>query len=204
MPISQSPAFFAQAPSIQLFDPLAQFLGASQDGRITYQYSDVVKLAGHSCPTVAGAYLMTRAALQALYGAELPVRGNLAVAWAGERDQGVVGVMANVVSMLTGAADDTGFKGIGGHFQRSNRLTFGEAMRGEVRFTRLDTGKAVELAVDFSSIPLSAQVRELMPLCLSGQATLAQQQTFGELWQQRVRTLLLEHADDPAVIQLQR
>ncbi len=63
----QTPAFFDQAPAIVMYDALAQTLGAMQDGLIEYHYLDAVKLAGHSCPTVAGAWLMTRAALARLY-----------------------------------------------------------------------------------------------------------------------------------------
>ncbi|MGH7121253.1 MAG: hypothetical protein ACREFP_20055, partial [Acetobacteraceae bacterium] len=57
------PAFFAEAPTITLREPMATFLGASPGGTITYCYADAVKLAGHSCPTVAGAYLMVRKGL---------------------------------------------------------------------------------------------------------------------------------------------
>jgi hypothetical protein len=57
------PEFFEIAPRITIHDPLAAFLGAAADGIIEYCYADAVKLAGHSCPTVASAYLMTRAAL---------------------------------------------------------------------------------------------------------------------------------------------
>ncbi|MEO7008635.1 MAG: hypothetical protein ABI156_05745 [Caldimonas sp.] len=52
----QTPAFFDQAPFIVMHDALAQTLGATQDGLIEYRYLDAVKLAGHSCPTVAGAW----------------------------------------------------------------------------------------------------------------------------------------------------
>ena len=66
--------FFNQAPSIQLYDPLAQFLGATPDGVLEYHYADAVKLCGHSCPTVASAWLMVIKALAALYSPdELPV-----------------------------------------------------------------------------------------------------------------------------------
>ena len=60
------PDFFNQAPKITLRDPLAQFLGATPDGLLTYAYEDAVKLCGHSCPTVAGAYLMVLKGVQAL------------------------------------------------------------------------------------------------------------------------------------------
>jgi len=64
----QFPDFFASAPVIRMHDPLAEFLGAAKDGIIEYRYADAVRFAGHSCPTVASAFLMTRAALAALYG----------------------------------------------------------------------------------------------------------------------------------------
>lgn len=200
--ISQAPDFFSQAPTVKVYDPLAQFLGASADGFITYQYSDAVALAGHSCPTVASAYLMTRLALKALYPNDTPVRGNIAVEWQGARGEGVTGVMANVASLLTGAADEAGFKGIAGHFQRSERLDFGEAMAAEVRFIRLDTGKAVEVSADLSRVPMAPEVRQLMPICISGQASEAQLRTFGAGWQERVRKLLIEHPNDASVFHL--
>lgn len=67
------------APKIRLRDPLADFLGASVDGLLDYGYADVVKLAGHSCPTVASAYLMARAALGALFPGALAERGAVRV-----------------------------------------------------------------------------------------------------------------------------
>ncbi len=63
----QTPAFFDAVASIGVADPLAELLGAAEGGRIEYRYLDAVKLAGHSCPTVAGAWLMTRTALARLY-----------------------------------------------------------------------------------------------------------------------------------------
>ena len=48
------PEFFAAAPTLRVRDPLADFLGAATGGELEYCYLDAVKLAGHSCPTVAG------------------------------------------------------------------------------------------------------------------------------------------------------
>lgn len=73
------PAFFDDVRKIALRDPLAEFLGAAEGGVIEYGYLDAVKLAGHSCPTVAAAYLMTLNALTHLYGDELPERGAVRV-----------------------------------------------------------------------------------------------------------------------------
>jgi len=40
----------------------------------------------------------------------------------------------------------------------------------------------------------------LLPRCLGGSATPAEEDLFQSLWQQRVRTLLLEYADDAQMI----
>lgn len=53
------PDFYKTIEPIILKDDLAEFLGAPEDGKIEINYLDLVKMAGHSCVTVAGAYLMT-------------------------------------------------------------------------------------------------------------------------------------------------
>lgn len=199
--IMNFPDFFASAPTIRVRDPLAEFLGAAADGIIDYRYEDAVRLAGHSCPTVAAAYLMTRRALQALYPDALPVRGEIRVDLREPRDAGVTGVIASIATLVTGATADTGFRGLAGRFNRRDKLFFDQALgRGDLRFTRLDTGAAVDVASDLSRVAGDPRMGELMPLCLMQQASAAQQQEFRALWQGRVRALLLEHADDPATI----
>ncbi|MBU0751304.1 MAG: hypothetical protein KJ787_08940 [Gammaproteobacteria bacterium] len=197
----QLPDFFAAAPIIRMRDPLAEFLGAAEGGRLEYGYADVVRLAGHSCPTVASAFLLTRAALAALYGGELPVRGEIRVDFREARAAGVTGVMAAVVTLITGATEDSGFRGIGGHFNRRDRLFFGQDLvAGELRFSRRDSGAAVEVAARLDSVAGDPRVGQLLPRCLSGAASPEEAALFRELWQARVRRLLLDHADDPAVI----
>lgn len=193
------PDFFDRAPAIVMCDPLADLLGAAADGVIEYRFADAVRLAGHSCPTVASAYLMVRAALKALYGDELPRRGEIRVDMRDARDAGVAGVMAAVATLITGAADEGGFKGLGGQFARRRRLFFGEAVPGTLRLTRLDTGAAATASVRLDSIPGDPRMGELLPLCLNGDATAQERRLFGELWQDRVRRVL-ERADDPTVI----
>lgn len=197
------PDFFADAPVIRVLDPLAEFLGAVEDGMLEYRYADAVRLAGHSCPTVAAAFLMTRAALAALYGEGVPVRGEIRVDLAETQDAGVAGVIASIATLVTGATADTGFKGLAGQFNRRDKLFFGQRLKqGSLRFTRLDTGDAVETAADQSHVSGNPRIGELMPLCLSGRATAAQRGEFQMLWQARVRQLLLAHADDTATIRI--
>ena len=97
------PDFFDAVPRISLYDPLAEFLGATKDGILQYGYFDAVRLAGHSCPTVAAAYWSTFKALACLYPDAMPVRGEIRVEFSQDSASGVTGVIANVVSMLTGA-----------------------------------------------------------------------------------------------------
>jgi hypothetical protein len=200
--MSAFPEFFAVAPVITIRDPLAEFLGAASNGCMEYRYADVVKLAGHSCPTVAAAFLMIRAGLAALHPGELPVRGGLRVALREGAQAGTTGVVANVAAFITGAAQDGGFKGIGGHFDRRNLLAFKVPMSGELRISRVDTGAAVEVSAELASVPMEARVRELLLRCLADRAEPREVDEFRRLWQDRVRRLLLEHADDPAVIRL--
>jgi formylmethanofuran dehydrogenase subunit E len=197
------PEFFAAAPRITVRDPLARFLGAAEDGVIEYAYADAVKLAGHSCPTVASAYLMTRAALRALYPDALPERGGIRVELHGERLAGVTGVVANVVSFLTGATEDTGFKGIAGRFDRRGLLFFAVDIPGEIRITRVDTGVAVTVFARLDRVPGDPRIASLMPRCVTGTATADEMALFQSLWQDRVRRLLLECADDPEIIVVQ-
>ena len=193
------PSFFDDVAPIVLRDPLAAFLGAVDDGLIEYRYLDAVKLAGHSCPTVASAWMLTRRALAALYGDEIPERGAVRVRMRGERDAGVTGVIANVVSLVTGASGDTGFKGIGGRFVRSDLLSFADDVPLEMRFTRVDTGGAVDAVSDLQRVPADPDMLPLLRRCASGTAAPEEAIRFGRLWQDRVRRLLLDHADDDEV-----
>ena len=118
------PVFFDAVPKIMWYDPLAEFLGATEDGILQYGYFDAVRLAGHSCPTVASAYWMTYKALAFLYPDTMPERGDILVEFSQGGTSGVTGVIANVVSMLTGAMSDNGFKGIGGGVSRGERVGF--------------------------------------------------------------------------------
>ena len=198
----QTPAFYDQVRSLRVYDPLAEFLGAAADGLIEYRYVDAVKLAGHSCPTVAAAYWMTLKALEHLYPDTLPERGGIRVDFRQDQLSGVTGVIANVVALLTGATHDTGFKGIATQFDRRRLLYFSADVAGEIRFTRIDTGQAVEVAAQLQSVPFAPQTVALMQKCLDGSATPQETAEFRECWQARVRTLLLLHGDDPEVFVL--
>ena len=185
------PNFYTQVNPIQLYDPLSEFLGAFEEGKLEISYLDCVKLAGHSCPTVAGAYLMASKGLDSLYGESLPSRGFIKVEMHASEAEGVTGVIANVISFIVGASGVGGFKGIQGKFSRDNLVAYNRPMQGEVKLTRLDTNESVTLSYNPSIITPDAMMQPLMGKTLQGMATQEEKETFGKLWQKRVEKILL-------------
>lgn len=196
------PAFFDDVPRITLRDPLAEFLGAAEDGVIEYAYLDAVKLAGHSCPTVAGIYLMTLKALAHLYGEARPERGAIRVRFRDDIGAGTTGVIANVAGLVTGAAGPGGFKGIGGRFDRRNLLAFGADIQTEARFERADTGRGVDVSYRSEIVAPAPAMKALMPKVANGAATAEENREFARLWQDRVRRILIDQRDHPELVVL--
>lgn len=199
------PAFFDQAPVLRMHDALAQFLGAAEGGFIEYRYVDAVRLAGHSCPTVAGSYLMVLKGLAALHGADTPERGGIEVFMRDGPEEGVTGVIAAVTTLLTGAASAGGFPGMGAarRFGRKNLLRYQtDGLSGVLALRRRDTGQAVQVGIDHELIPWTDEMKALMPKAIGGQATPEELQRFAWLWQERVKQMLVEHADDPKLVQV--
>lgn len=195
------PDFFARVPGIVLRDPLAELLGAADGGLIEYGYADAVRLSGHSCPTVAGAYLMAVRMLRRLYGDALPERGGVRVDFRAQQGDGVAGVIAAVFGLLTGAAGEGGFKGLAGRYGRRQLMAFGVAgLAGEVRLTRLDNGAEVTASLDLSPVPAQPGLAAAMQEALSSPADAAAGKHFAQLWQERVRSVLLDYFEHPAVV----
>ncbi|WP_373000555.1 hypothetical protein [Sulfurimonas sp.] len=183
------PDFFNEVEVIKVQDPLSAVLGAFVKGEYEFNYLDVVKSAGHSCPTVAGAYLITAEALKALYPDEVAVRGNIKVEFKESLEEGVAGVISNVVSQITGATDKSGFKGLAGKFARHSLMDFDAYIDSSARFTRVDTGKSVDVMYDPSSIMPSPNMQPLMQKMMGGLAQPIEIKEFGELWQDRVKRI---------------
>lgn len=194
--------YIVNAPSITLFDPLAAFLGAPEDGQLTYTLVDAVRLAGHACPTVVGAWLMAHRALSYLYGDAMPERGAIRVSFPAPAQEGVTGVMANILTLITGATSDTGFKGLGQHFDRRGLMYFDVPFDGDILLQRVDTDAAVVASYHASIIPPSAEMVPALRQAL--QTPLAaphQKNDFKAYWQDRVARILAAH-DSPELITL--
>lgn len=175
---------------IKMRDPLSEFLGVFAGGVVEFSYLDVVKSAGHSCPTIAGAYLSLLEGLKALYKDEMPVRGEIAVAFANASTEGVGGVIANVVMQITGATKESGFKGIKGNFSRVGLMSFEQEISADMRLSRLDTNAAVLITYDPSSIAVDERQSPLMAKLLARQATDEEQRLFYQIWHTRVEAIL--------------
>ena len=189
--------FYDDVEPIRLRDPLAVFLGAIDEGEdFIFTYADAVKLAGHSCPAVSGAYKITEKALKALYKNETPVRGEISVRVLGSVANGANGPISQVISLITGAAPETGFAGLGDQFVRKGKLVFDEKNEeaNAFVFTRDDSGKSVKIAYHPHVLPQDKDMPALFTKCIVGTATEKQREKFRTLWQARVKAVLLEEA----------
>ncbi len=188
------PDFFNDLPSITLQDELSEFLGTFANGIVEFSYLDIVKSAGHSCPTVLGAYLSCINGLNALFGEDVPKRGQIFISFKEHENEGVAGVIANVYTQITGATKTSGFKGIAGNFVRHSLMDFGANISSDVKITRLDTNKSVEVVYNPNLVPGSPKQMELMQKIIQNRATDDEKIEFGQLWQQRVEDIFL-HQD---------
>jgi len=204
-----SKEFFDSAEPIKIKDPLAVVLGAMDKGEVfIFTYADAVKFAGHSCPAVAGAYKSTQLALKALYGEEAPVRGNIKVTFKGSVEYKVNGPICQVVTLITGASAESGFKGLGtvGKYGRYNLMTFNKELLPDPKatcamiFQRVDSGKKIEVTYSVESVLVNERIEKLMSLVISGKASEEESKEFGNLWQERVKTILLSPPEGTFIV----
>jgi hypothetical protein len=183
-----------QPEPIVVRDPFLEFLGLVPAGEpISISFAELVKAAGHVCPTVAGAYLILREGLKALYGSEPAVRGAVRVtAYGGPADFGY-GPISQLVNFVIGAAPDTGFGGMArGRFRRRDLFLFkrDDIRRNEFDFERLDTAHRVRVVYDPSIIPVPGELAAAIGPALAESATADEVGRFRRLWLQRVEAIL--------------
>lgn len=155
--------YIGEVPPIMMRDPMLEMFG-QVDGPIPYTYEEAVKLAGHSCGAVAGGWEITRKALEALYpDGEVPLRGQIVIYAPGAEDEWHVGVLAEVMMYITGAAPKTGFSGaeygpVNDVYIRRNKLIFTDLPTGTLPvkmqwvFERNDTHKKVGVVYNIGMI----------------------------------------------------
>jgi len=194
------PAFFNSVENILLQDPLSELLGTFENGQVEFSYPEIAKAAGHSCPTVAGAYLITQKALKALYRNEIPRRGSIRILFKQQRLEGVTGVIARVMSNITGATESDGFKGLNGKFSRTNLMEFEQDIPGIARFIRTDTNEKVDVFYNPNIVPHLPEMEKIMGKVMSGTASANEIELFGRLWQKRVEMILIDNKDNEDLI----
>lgn len=151
---------------ILIHEPFAKFLGASPE-EFDFEISllEVVRFAGHACPSMIGAFLMSEAATNALFPADKRVqRGNVMIEIPQNQEQGPTGPISNVFSMIFGSWESSGFGGLGGeHFRRKNLLKYNcsQVPSGHYRFTNIATGVSVDIAYRPSGFDLPPDYDQL-------------------------------------------
>jgi hypothetical protein len=199
-------SFYEEVEQIRLKDPLAEFLGAvEKDKPLVYGFKEAVLTAGHSCPAVAGAFKLTSIALKTLFGDELPLRGSIRVLIKGGVDQLAYGPQSQVITLITGAAAEAGFKGLGNRFTRKGLLSFDKENFefNTFIFARVDTGKAVKIIYNPQAVAEDPRLAGIMPTVLSGEATEDEEELFKSLWQDKIRKILLETEDYPELFEVE-
>jgi hypothetical protein len=181
---------------ILIRDPVAEALAVLEPGEpFVVTYEDLVKVAGHSCPTASGAFRIVQLGLDALYPDSLPVRSEIEVLAPEPRDDSTYGVMGRLISYVTGAAQEDGFAGLGdGYGDRRNLLTFdafeSDSAAPTFRFRRGDTGETVEVTYHVSEIPDAGPALGNLQQIIDGTASEGDRELFAEAWHGRVRTVL--------------
>lgn len=196
------PDFFSRVPAIAVYDPLADLLGSAAGGRLDYRFEDAVRLTGHACPTVAGAWLTGCAALHALYPDQLPERGGIDVAIGDTEESGVSGVIGSVLGLLTGAAGCGGFAGLGGRYGRRQLLRFGVNGVSQVRLCRRDTNRYADCRLSLAAVPAAPQTGELLGRLLGGDPSPVVADAFRRCWLDRVERILLDDSLRPQLLNI--
>jgi hypothetical protein len=199
--------YITEVPPLMMIDPYFGIFGQSQVP-VPYYYEEAVKVAGHSCGAITGAWTITRKALEVLYpDGEIPVRGQIAVEAPGAEDEWFVGVFGDVITFITGASPHTGFIGAefgktDDVFVRQNKMVYSEEPTGQLPpmrewiFTRLDTGEKVGVKFNLMIIlPIPTPGRVAMGKKMAaGEATPEEAADYYEYWNDRAK-FVLDKAD---------
>ncbi len=195
--------FFEEIPPFELRDPRAELLGVVAPGApFLITYADCVRLAGHSCLAVAGAWAIATRTLPMLYGDERPVRGDIEVVALGAPDELAFGPMAQSLGMITGAEAEVGFGGLGGQHRRRGLLRFAPDRFVPNGFElRRTNGRAVRATDHPETLTSPGPPPLTLPRLLAGEASPEEHRAFVDRWQGMVREALLAPPKGLVVLQ---
>lgn len=150
--------------TISIYEPFSDFLlGTELEKNFKISLLDVVRFAGHACPSMVGAFLITQRAVYELWpDTKTCVRGDLQVDLPGAPTEGATGPIANVFGYITGAWGTTGFAGLRGQFARRDLLKFSvqDLPSKSYRFTKKSDGLSVVVHYDPNRIPIKLDPQE--------------------------------------------
>lgn len=178
-------------PRIGVVEPFAKFLGGSEpEWKFEISLLDVVRFAGHACPSMVGAFFIAKRAVEELYPeSQVCVRGDLEVVMPGGPGEGAIGPIANVFGFITGAWGETGFGGMKGEFARRNLLRFDSNAKDRAyKFTRRSTDESVSIFYEPSKIPLAS---------IDGES-------FQSIWRRRISDVMQNPAAYLTVVRADR
>jgi len=181
---------YDQAPVIRIVEPSANAVGSVVDGQntLTIRLTDVALYSGKICPGMAAGYMLTSAALAALYPDSTPVRGQIRVA--ASAPNGVF----DLASYITGARAFYGRHGING-----GDLVVDPTLESEVPgefvivFQRKDTGQAVRATLNKGPLMTPEQkaaFKSFQAAVYNGTATEEQKQEVWPRIQAIVKTII--------------
>lgn len=164
---------------IAINEPFAEFLMADQDEhKFHISLLDVVRFAGHACPSMVGAFLISQKAIKELFPeTNVCIRGLVAIEIPSAVSQGATGPISNVFSMIFGAWERSGFGGLQGQFVRRGLLNYEVqgVSPGSFRFHNLKTGHSVDISYDPSKAQAPDEVGSL---------------PFQKVWRHKIATIL--------------
>jgi hypothetical protein len=169
---------------ITIQEPFAEFLMADQDEyKFKISLLDVVRFAGHACPSMVGAFLISQRAVTELFPeTNVCIRGQVAIEIPSAVTQGATGPISNVFSMIFGAWERSGFGGLQGQFVRRGLLKYDvqDVSQGTFRFHNLKTGNAVDISYDPSKAQVPVEAASL---------------PFQKVWRHKIATILENSKD---------
>lgn len=152
---------------IKVHDAFAEFL-LSDSCVHTYEISllDCYRFAGHICHSMTGAFLVTAAAVKALWPeTNCCERGDLSIEFGSSINELATGPRSNLISYITGSWAESGFPGLSGKFVRKNLISYAveDIPLKAVRFTRLSTQSSVTLIYNASELLSKIEVKTEFP-----------------------------------------
>lgn len=171
-----------QNDKIKVYEPLAEFLGNAEElTHFDISLMDVARLSGHLCPSIAGAFSMSRRAVHLLYpDTRICVRGQIEIHLPGPPDKDALGPMANAIGFITGAWSETGFGGLGGgKYNRRNLLHFSSPLCHHQEFIFIRTDTKSSLRLSYNPTPLLQKLK-----------TATAGMSFQDAWQAKVQAIL--------------